>query len=1093
MPLFFFDDCYFSEVEKDKYDTTQGALLTANFGNEYIVFQNSVLENINIQSSLPIIYGDSMTLSIKDSTINNCHSNEGSLFYYNKHWGNRYSVFENTHFINTSSILKSNKGNFDFTNCTFHNSTIKTPLAAIAEATDSKVLLTDVEISNLTIMGPLINKYSNITITNVTLDNVYTNSKALFHIIKTNASVNNLTVKNLKCVGDADDSSLILFDAVEGHHELRISHFMAEHCQSNGPLIKLIGNSVRMTFRYASVNNLKIYGSVIESKSPKTEIVMKYSNFDGNTNDKRNGCGIIHLNHNINATISNNVFTNNHNNCNGGVVCFDRISNMELHLSSNNFEGNSAINGGALYFADSPEEYVFEKHDMNIRNNTFIRNSVKDYGGAIYSDYSWMYLVSAKNNNFTGNTAGIVGAGLFAPRMVLKTIFNMNNNTFMDNKVAGSYPNDYSSYPTYINLTSNIKTSSIHSGDMFPLNFTLYDDFGNVFEDFNKFYSSITLKVFMIKRNNPEGDDDNDEDYEDYEDYENYKEYENYENFLKENNLPKPYFLKGNVGLFSKGLCGLNKLYIYANPGYYKLKAAIENYNHKDIIMNFDPINITIKDCKASQVKLYDMNGILYCENPKCYKSCPVDISASCVSPSKFENNIHNNNCTCYEGYGGDNCTQKIFIEFSTYKKVTMIITIPIIILVVLFMLFIIIFRHQCIIVDIGPRKIFFFSLGSLLFFISNFYSTYMDYTGCAFNLFYKHTGIAMILAVFYILTLLNYKLGFKLNKYRNISNAHLLTEDSMDEIDYPVKEQINNDDNNNNNNYIEKSRITELSSSTKKEKSLITSYMSISSHSNIREGIKKVKDEEKKSRTLDTFGEFNESVVKKIKKIKSIYLEVIMANILFLASIIIIIACQLQYNSQQSEEEKFIQSNNGLWTYKCNLIKVNEIYSLVELIIFISILYRGNMMFKYENIFKYTTFVTICSMVGVVFGPLVNFLGQTIFANQRYEKEIFVAVLNTACFLVIFIIFAGPIVYSICTNKGNDRSTYFIYKRHDFCPIHESTICGCKLKMNKTELLLHIKRSIDFYAVCSLLYVFVDGKLVYVNSRNKINILNYT
>ena len=80
--------------------------------------------------------------------------------------------------------------------------------------------------------------------------------------------------------------------------------------------------------------------------------------------------------------------------------------------------------------------------------------------------------------------------------------------------------------------------------------------------------------------------------------------------------------------------------------------------------MNFDPINITVSDCEESQVKLYDKNGILYCENPKCYESCPVDITASCVSPNKYENNIQNNTCICYEGYSGDKCDQKIFIEF---------------------------------------------------------------------------------------------------------------------------------------------------------------------------------------------------------------------------------------------------------------------------------------------------------------------------------------------------------------------------------------------------------------------------------------------
>ena len=53
---------YFSEIERDNYDTTQGVLLTTNFNNEYIIFKNSTIENVNVQSPLPLIYGNSMTL-----------------------------------------------------------------------------------------------------------------------------------------------------------------------------------------------------------------------------------------------------------------------------------------------------------------------------------------------------------------------------------------------------------------------------------------------------------------------------------------------------------------------------------------------------------------------------------------------------------------------------------------------------------------------------------------------------------------------------------------------------------------------------------------------------------------------------------------------------------------------------------------------------------------------------------------------------------------------------------------------------------------------------------------------------------------------
>ncbi len=117
-------------------------------------------------------------------------------------------------------------------------------------------------------MSYLVNGLSTFgSITNITLENVYTNSKALFHFINVDASISNININNITCAGDGDDSSLILFDAAEKHHELRINYLNANNSLSNGSFIKIIGNSVRLAFRYFDISDLTIYGSVIESKS----------------------------------------------------------------------------------------------------------------------------------------------------------------------------------------------------------------------------------------------------------------------------------------------------------------------------------------------------------------------------------------------------------------------------------------------------------------------------------------------------------------------------------------------------------------------------------------------------------------------------------------------------------------------------------------------------------------------------------------------------------------------------------------------------------------------------------------------------------
>jgi len=61
---------------------------------------------------------------------------------------------------------------------------------------------------------------------------------------------------------------------------------------------------------------------------------------------------------------------------------------------------------------------------------------------------------------------------------------------------------------------------------------------------------------------------------------------------------------------------------------------------------------------------MYDKNGILYCEKPKCHSLCPVDISANCVSAfSELKNDINKNFCECLPGWEGDYCKTKKFLN----------------------------------------------------------------------------------------------------------------------------------------------------------------------------------------------------------------------------------------------------------------------------------------------------------------------------------------------------------------------------------------------------------------------------------------------
>jgi len=61
-------------------------------------------------------------------------------------------------------------------------------------------------------------------------------------------------------------------------------------------------------------------------------------------------------------------------------------------------------------------------------------------------------------------------------------------------------------------------------------------------------------------------------------------------------------------------------------------------------------------------------NGIQYCENAICNENCPVDISAKCI-PYRNEtiNDINMNICECLSGWEGENCKDKIYIDFRYY------------------------------------------------------------------------------------------------------------------------------------------------------------------------------------------------------------------------------------------------------------------------------------------------------------------------------------------------------------------------------------------------------------------------------------------
>jgi len=183
--------------------------------------------------------------------------------------------------------------------------------------------------------------------------------------------------------------------------------------------------------------------------------------------------------------------------------CFNNLSRMNyMNIVSNTFEKNEAVNGGALYLKDEENDYLDDdQYILNIENNIFRDNNADNFGGAIYSEFSKLYLASSNNNTIIENRAGIMGGGLYSPSSIHKNLFNFNNSKIENNYVY-SYSNNFSSKPSYIVLDTEINENiEIVSGGNLSLLFYLYDEFNNTVYDVSNFYRELSIKVILIEKN----------------------------------------------------------------------------------------------------------------------------------------------------------------------------------------------------------------------------------------------------------------------------------------------------------------------------------------------------------------------------------------------------------------------------------------------------------------------------------------------------------------------------------------------------------------------------------------------------------------
>jgi len=104
---------------------------------------------------------------------------------------------------------------------------------------------------------------------NISVSNIITNGYGLFKFENKNAQFNNVRLDNVKNVGDINDSSIIYFDSGDENKTLIFDNINITNCESNGNIIKILGNINRVEIKDSEISNNNSYGSIfnIESKN----------------------------------------------------------------------------------------------------------------------------------------------------------------------------------------------------------------------------------------------------------------------------------------------------------------------------------------------------------------------------------------------------------------------------------------------------------------------------------------------------------------------------------------------------------------------------------------------------------------------------------------------------------------------------------------------------------------------------------------------------------------------------------------------------------------------------------------------------------
>jgi len=262
--------------------------------------------------------------------------------------------------------------------------------------------------------------------------------------------------------------------------------------------------------------------------------------------------------------------------------------------------------------------------------------------------------------------------------------------------------------------------------------------------------------------------------------------------------------------------------------------------------------------------------------------------------------------------------------------------------IIFLYIIFIIYYQKQGIISDCGCYKILIFTIGITFYFISNYFITYSDYTGCLLNFLLKHIGDSISLLILYNYIVFGTNFGMQ-----NVANKKF-------KFSTKSNDELNSNNCNYNDNIIQNSNTID----SEKNKTL-------NQNNNQNR-----KDNNKLYNRISIMT-INDEIINKVNLTRSLYIQTIFIYLMYILFIIFMIL--YVKSSYKDDVIKSIQENDGNFSYQCQLENYDIIFYLIKLLMHVVILIKGNKILMFNYIFVCIKYITYTSLIGIAFGPTAN------------------------------------------------------------------------------------------------------------------------